>query len=105
MTAQIGQNTLKIHIPVQITPTKHIKSYIVIYQNVRATHPEVWEPLYIPFDLILCPPEFFHAVILDIEPWFWTVSYPRYKLWILAQSALSTGVENDDNEEEGAIDD
>ena len=75
MTAQIGQNTLKIQIPVQITPTKHIKSYIVIYQNVWATHPEVWEPLYIPFDLILCPPEFFHAVILEIEPCSQTLSY------------------------------
>ena len=31
--------------------------------------------------------------------------YPRYKLRILAQSALSTGVENDANEEEDAIDD
>ena len=75
MTAQFGQNTLKILILVKITPTKLIISYIVIYQNVRATHPEVWEPLHIPSDLILCPLEFFHAVILDIEPWFWTVSY------------------------------
>ena len=31
--------------------------------------------------------------------------YLRYKLRILAQSALSTGVENDANEEEDAIDD
>ena len=31
--------------------------------------------------------------------------YLRYKLRILAQSALLTGVENDANEEEDAIDD
>ena len=68
VTPKFVQNTAQVHTPGNIAPTKHIQSFIVIYQNVRVINPEVWPPPYIPFNQPLSLQNFFTSWPLKFNP-------------------------------------
>ena len=68
MTPKFVQNTAQVHTPGNIAPTKHIQSFIVIYQNVRVISPEVWPPPYTPSNEMLSLQTFFTSWHLKFNP-------------------------------------